>query len=39
MGAPAEFHCYTPAEFDRKQTVLAPVREAVWHGLDLLTAL
>jgi hypothetical protein len=36
MGAPAEVHCYTPAEFHRKQAQLTPVRDAVWHGIDLL---
>jgi hypothetical protein len=39
MGAAAEFHCYTPEEFERKQTSLAAVREAVGHGLNLLTDL
>src|SRR6059058_1090885 len=28
MGAPADVHCYTPAEFERKRATLAPVREA-----------
>ncbi len=36
MGAPADIHCYTKAEFDRKCATMAAVREAVWHGLDLL---
>ena len=36
MGAPAEVHCYTPAEFDRKREALKPVREAAEHGLELL---
>lgn len=35
MGAPADLHCYTPAEFDRKRASLASVREAAEHGLDL----
>lgn len=39
MGSGAEFHCYTPAEFERKQLSLPAVREAVWHGLNLLTDL
>jgi hypothetical protein len=36
MGAPAEVHCYTPHEFERKRTVLRAVRESVESGLDLL---
>ena len=36
MGAPADVHCYTPAEFERKRASLARVREAAEHGLDLL---
>jgi uncharacterized protein len=36
MGAPADVHCYTHAEFERKVTTMPAVREAVWHGLDLL---
>jgi uncharacterized protein len=36
MGAPAELHCYTPAEFERKRTTLRAVREADETGLDLL---
>ena len=35
MGAPADVHCYTPAEFERKRDTLRVVREAVEHGLDL----
>jgi hypothetical protein len=38
MGAPADVHCYTPAEFQRKQTRLPAVRDAVWHGIDLLAS-
>jgi hypothetical protein len=37
MGAPADVHCYTPAEFERKREALRVVREAVEHGLDLTT--
>ena len=37
MGAPADVHCYTPAEFERKRESLRAVREAVQEGLDLLT--
>jgi uncharacterized protein len=36
MGAPADVHCYTPAEFERKRVTLRAVREAVEHGLDLM---
>jgi uncharacterized protein len=36
MGAPAELHCYTPAEFERKRTALRAVREATEGGIDLL---
>lgn len=35
MGAPADVHCYTPAELDRKRETLRAVREAVEHGLAL----
>jgi hypothetical protein len=35
MGAPADVHCYTPAEFERKRGTLRAVREAVEEGLDL----
>jgi hypothetical protein len=36
MGGPADVHCYTRAEFERKRDSMPAVREAVWHGLDLL---
>jgi uncharacterized protein len=36
MGAPADVHCYTPAEFERKRASLKAVREAVEDGLDML---
>jgi hypothetical protein len=36
MGALADVHCYTPAEFERKRTTLRTVREAADDGLDLL---
>jgi uncharacterized protein len=36
MGAPAEVHCYTPAEFDRKRERLRIVRETAEQGLELL---
>ena len=37
MGAPADVHCYTPAEFERKRTTLRAVREAAENGLDMLS--
>jgi hypothetical protein len=36
MGASADVHCYTPAEFERKKESLRAVRETVRDGLDLL---
>jgi hypothetical protein len=36
MGAPADLHCYTKAEFARKCASMPVVREAVWRGVDLL---
>ncbi len=36
MGAPAQVHCYTTGEFQRKCATLPAVRDAVWHGIDLL---
>ncbi len=36
MGAPADVHCYTPAEFDRKRETLRIVRETVESGVDLI---
>ncbi len=36
MGAAADVHCYTPAEFERKRVLLRAVREADEQGLDLL---
>jgi hypothetical protein len=36
MGAPADVHCYTHAEFTRKVASLAAVRDAVWRGIDLM---
>jgi hypothetical protein len=38
MGAPADVHCYTHAEFERKVGSMAAVRDAVWHGIDLLAS-
>jgi hypothetical protein len=37
MGAGAEVHCYTPAEFERKRETLHKVREAAVDGIDLLS--
>ena len=36
MGAPADIHAYTPAEFERKREQLRGVREAAETGLELL---
>jgi uncharacterized protein len=36
MGAPADVHCYTPSEFERKRETLRAVRETAEHGLELL---
>ena len=36
MGAPADVHAYTPAEFERKRETLKTVREAAESGLELL---
>ena len=36
MGAGADVHCYTPAEFERKRATLAAVRSAADSGVDLL---
>jgi uncharacterized protein len=36
MGAPADVHCYTPQEFERKREQLRLVRDAAEHGLELL---
>jgi hypothetical protein len=35
MGAAADVHCYTPAEFERKRAALPAVRKAVEQGIDL----
>ena len=35
MGAPADVHCYTPPEFERKRDQLRAVREAAERGLEL----
>jgi hypothetical protein len=36
MGAPADVHCYTPDEFERKRETLRVVRETAEQGVDLL---
>ena len=36
MGAPADVHCYTPLEFERKRAVLPAVRDTAADGVDLL---
>ena len=36
MGAPADVHCYTAAEFERKRRSLRRVRETAEEGIDLL---
>ncbi len=36
MGAGADVHCYTPAEFKRKRETLPAVRATAEHGVDLL---
>ncbi len=36
MGAPADLHCYTPQEFERKREQLKIVRHAAEEGLELL---
>jgi hypothetical protein len=38
MGAPADIHCYTPAEFERKRSSLRVVSETAEQGLDLTAA-
>jgi hypothetical protein len=35
MGAPADVHCYTSLEFERKRSTLAAVREVSERGLRL----
>ena len=38
MGAPADLHCYTHAEFERKVQTLKVVKRCAERGLDLLAA-
>ena len=35
MGAPADVHCYTPLEFERRRQGLRRVRDAAERGLEL----
>ena len=39
MGAPADVHCYTPRELERRIERLPVVREAAQEGIDLLREL
>ena len=36
MGDPADVHCYTPAEFERRVAVLPTVRRVAETGIELL---
>jgi len=36
MGAPADVHCYTPSEFERKRESMPVVRDVAEHGLELI---
>jgi hypothetical protein len=38
MGAPADVHCYTTAEFERRVETQQLVRLTARYGLDLLAA-
>jgi hypothetical protein len=38
MGAAADVHCYTPAEFERKCGTLRRVADTAREGIDLLAA-
>jgi uncharacterized protein len=38
MGGPADIHCYTPPEFERKRGTLRAVRDAAERGIDLLAS-
>lgn len=38
MGGPADIHCYTDAEYERKRASMRAVRDAAENGLDLLAA-
>jgi uncharacterized protein len=36
LGAAADVHCYTPAEFERRRATLPVVRQAIAQGIDML---
>lgn len=36
LGAPADVHCYTPAEFERRRGSLPAIRQAIEQGIDML---
>ena len=36
MDGPADIHCYTPAEYERKRAAMRVVRDAAENGLDLM---
>jgi hypothetical protein len=36
LGAAADIHCYTPAEFERRRATLPAVRQAIEQGIDML---
>jgi hypothetical protein len=36
MGDPADVHCYTPSEYERKRSSLAVVRRTAESGIDVL---
>jgi hypothetical protein len=36
MGDPADIHCYTPSEYERKRSSLAVVRRTADSGIDAL---
>ncbi len=38
MGAPADVHCYTPTEFERKRLTLPAVRQTAETGLELVVS-
>lgn len=38
MGAPADVHCYTPPEFERKRTTLKRVRDTAERGIEIVPA-
>lgn len=38
MGAPADVHCYTPPEFERKRETLRVVGETAEHGVEVAPA-